>query len=46
MKAMKTDPDLQAKTIAELAARCDSPNEFDRFDRAFRASLTVPRQYC
>jgi uncharacterized protein YfaP (DUF2135 family) len=34
----------QAETIADLAARCAGPNQFDNFDRAFRRSLTVPKE--
>jgi hypothetical protein len=41
---MKSDPESQAKTIAEIAARCEGPNQFDNFDRAFRHSLTVPKE--
>jgi hypothetical protein len=41
---MKTDPELQAETIAELNARCDGPNQFENFDSAFRRSLTVPKE--
>lgn len=33
----------QAETLAELNARCDGPNQFEKFDKAFRASLTVPK---
>jgi hypothetical protein len=33
----------QAETIAELADRCDGPDQFEKFDKAFRASLTVPK---
>jgi hypothetical protein len=33
----------QAETIAELNARCDGPNQFDNFDRAFRKTLTVSK---
>jgi hypothetical protein len=33
----------QAETIADLSARCAGPNEFDNFDRAFRASLSVSK---
>jgi hypothetical protein len=33
----------QSETIAELNARCDGPNQFDNFDRAFRKSLTVSK---
>jgi hypothetical protein len=33
----------QAETIADLNARCDGPNQFEKFDQAFRASLTVPK---
>jgi hypothetical protein len=38
------DPDLQKKTIAELASRCEGPDQFGNFDRAFRASLTVSKE--
>ena len=34
----------QAETIADLSARCAGPNEFQNFDRAFRASLTVTKE--
>jgi hypothetical protein len=37
------DPDAQAKTIADLAARCEGPSQFENFDRAFRASLNVSK---
>jgi len=40
---MKSDPELQSKTIAELNARCDGPNQFEKFDRAFTASLNVSK---
>jgi hypothetical protein len=33
----------QADTLADLDARCEGPNQFEKFDRAFRASLTVPK---
>ena len=33
----------QAETIAELGARCEGPNQFENFDRAFRTALTVPK---
>jgi hypothetical protein len=33
----------QAETIAELNARCDGPNQFENFDRAFRKTLTVSK---
>ncbi|HUE00696.1 MAG TPA: hypothetical protein VMR62_14070 [Bryobacteraceae bacterium] len=33
----------QAETIADLSARCPGPNQFENFDRAFRAALTVPK---
>jgi hypothetical protein len=33
----------QAETISELAARCEGPNQFENFDRAFRQMLTVPK---
>ena len=32
------------ETIADLAVRCAGPNEFENFDRAFRRSLTVPKE--
>ena len=34
----------QDETIADLAARCAGPNQFENFDRAFRRSLTVPKE--
>jgi hypothetical protein len=34
----------QAETIADLNARCDGPNQFENFDRAFRKSLTIPKE--
>ncbi len=33
----------QADTLADLNARCEGPNQFEKFDRAFRASLTVSK---
>ncbi|MDQ6760632.1 MAG: hypothetical protein M3Z32_12325 [Acidobacteriota bacterium] len=33
----------RAETIADLAVRCDGPNQFENFDRAFRATLTVSK---
>jgi hypothetical protein len=33
----------QAETLADLNTRCDGPNQFENFDRAFRASLTIPK---
>jgi hypothetical protein len=33
----------QAETIADLSARCAGPDQFQNFDRAFRALLTVPK---
>jgi len=39
---MKSDP-THSETIADLAVRCEGPDEFEKFDRAFRASLTVPK---
>jgi len=41
---MKTDPELQAKTIAELAARCERPDQLANFDRGVRASLSVSKE--
>jgi hypothetical protein len=45
---MKADPEtqtrIQAETIAAIAARCDGPNQFENFDRAFRHSLTIPKE--
>ena len=34
----------QSETIADLAARCAGPNEFENFDRAFRKTLTVSKE--
>ena len=34
----------QAETIAELNARCDGPDQFQRFDRGVRASLSVSKE--
>ena len=39
---MKREP-TQAETIAALSARCDGPNQFENFDRAFRHSLTLSK---
>jgi len=33
----------QTETIADLNARCEGPNQFEKFDRAFRTSLTVSK---
>lgn len=41
---MKTDAETQARTIAEIAVRCEGPNQFENFDRAFRHSLTIPKE--
>ncbi len=38
---MRTDRELQVRTIADLAARCNGPNQFEKFDRDFRALLNV-----
>jgi hypothetical protein len=35
---------IQAETIAAISARCDGPNQFDSFDRAFRHSTTVSKE--
>jgi len=40
---MKTEP-TQAETIADLALRCERPDQFARFDRGVRASLTVSKE--
>lgn len=40
---MKAQP-TQAETIADLAARCERPDQFDRFDRGVRASLSVSKE--
>jgi len=40
---MKNEP-TQAATIAAIAARCDSPDQFQKFDRAFRHSLTLSKE--
>ena len=37
------DIELQNKTIADLALRCDGPGQFENFDRTFRHSLTIPK---
>jgi len=34
----------QAETITDLAARCERPDQFDRFDRGVRASLSVSKE--
>jgi hypothetical protein len=34
----------QAETIADPNARCAGPDQSDNFDRAFRKSLTVPKE--
>jgi hypothetical protein len=34
----------QAETIAELNARCDGANQFEKFDRGVRASLSVTKE--
>ncbi len=39
---LKTKP-TQAETIAALESRCEGPGQFEKFDRAFRASLTVSK---
>ena len=41
--SLMKNTDLQAKTILDLADRCDNPNQFTNFDHAFRASLTVSK---
>lgn len=33
----------QAETLADLNVRCEGPDQFEKFDRAFRHSLTVPK---
>ena len=33
----------QSETIVDLNARCNGPNQFENFDRLFRATLTVPK---
>ena len=40
---MKNEP-TQAETIAAIAARCERPDQFDRFDRGVRASLNVSKE--
>lgn len=40
---MKTEP----KPISipdDLAARCDGPDQFERFDKLFRAVISVPHE--
>jgi hypothetical protein len=34
----------QSETLQDLNARCDGPNQFENFDRAFRHSLTLSKQ--
>ncbi len=34
----------QAETIAELNARCDGPDQFKKFDRGVRASLSMSKE--
>jgi len=34
----------QAETIAELNARCEGPDQFEKFDRGVRASLSASKQ--
>jgi len=41
---MKIDPKQQAETIAELAARCEGRDQFQKFDNAFRSCLSVPKE--
>jgi len=40
---MKNQP-TQADTIADIAARCDRPDQFSNFDRAVQASLSVSKE--
>jgi hypothetical protein len=40
---MKKEP-TQAETIAALALRCEVPNQFENFDMAMRASLSVSKE--
>jgi hypothetical protein len=42
MRHMKSEP-TQAETSAELSSRCEGPEQFLNFDRAFRHSLTIPK---
>jgi len=39
---MKNEP-TQAETIADIALRCEGPNQFANFDNMFRHSLTIPK---
>jgi hypothetical protein len=41
---MKATTETQTKIIADLSGRCEGPDQFDKFDRAFRASLTVSKE--
>ena len=34
----------QSETLAELNARCEGPNQFEKFDRGVRASLSVSKE--
>ncbi|MGH7908445.1 MAG: hypothetical protein ACRENW_01185, partial [Thermodesulfobacteriota bacterium] len=36
-------PKSQAETILGLNARCDGPDQFEKFDHAFRSSLNVSK---
>jgi hypothetical protein len=40
----KSESQSQTETLAELNARCEGPDQFERFDRAFRASLNVSKE--
>ena len=40
---MKKEP-TWAETIAALALRCEAPNQFENFDMAVRASLSVSKE--
>lgn len=41
---MKTNPEVQANTTADLALRCARPDAFQNFDRVVRTSLSVPKE--
>jgi hypothetical protein len=41
---MKADSDTRPITIpADIAAKCDGPDQFQNFDRLFRSVIAVPK---
>lgn len=44
MRAMKREPNPKPIAIPDdLAARCDGPDQFEKFDRMFRNVISVPK---